>query len=59
MTVAIDKEKCVMCGLCANSCPDVFKIGDDGKAEVINPNPENAECAQGAATNCPPQAISV
>ena len=32
----IDKEKCMPCGLCYGSYPDVFVQWADGKAEVVN-----------------------
>ena len=34
--VKIDKDKCIGCGACVATCPDVFDFGDDGLAEVIN-----------------------
>lgn len=32
----INKEKCVGCGLCVANCPGAIKIGEDGKAEIID-----------------------
>lgn len=28
----VNKEKCIGCGLCPNLCPEVFELGEDGKA---------------------------
>ena len=32
----IDQEACMSCGLCAGICPEVFEMGDNGKAHVKN-----------------------
>jgi ferredoxin len=57
MKISVDKKKCIGCGVCPSLCPDVFKLGDDGKAEVISQ--ENIECAKEAAESCPVEAIEV
>jgi len=36
MKYKINKEKCVGCQVCFQACPEAVKIGDDGKAEIIN-----------------------
>ncbi len=36
MPYSINKEKCVGCGACVHSCNGAMKIGDDGKAEIID-----------------------
>jgi ferredoxin len=38
----IDLEKCSGCGTCVAICPTCFKMGENGKAEVTNP--ECNEC---------------
>ena len=35
MIAVINREGCISCGLCIETCPDVFQMGDDGYAEVI------------------------
>ncbi|MGB9615638.1 MAG: ferredoxin [Fervidobacterium sp.] len=46
------------CGVCENLCPDVFKLGDDMKAKVLQPETD-LECAKDAADSCPTAAITV
>lgn len=59
--VSILKDLCIGCGLCADQCPNVFVLEDDGKAGVISQEAANAElpCAQDAAATCPTEAIVV
>lgn len=59
MVPKVDKEKCIGCGACAATAPNTFKIGDDGKSEVINPAGDPAETIQQAADGCPVQAITL
>ena len=33
--IKIDKEKCIGCGLCASIAEKVFRLGENGKAEVV------------------------
>ncbi|MBN1412680.1 MAG: ferredoxin [Spirochaetales bacterium] len=60
MKVRIDADACTGCGLCEESVPDVFKMGDD-IAEVIKDTvPANLEDdVKDAADNCPTEAIIV
>lgn len=61
MKASIDRDGCIGCELCSEICPDVFRMDDEGLAEVyVNPIPEDAEeSAQEAADNCPVEAITV
>lgn len=60
MTITVDKEKCIGCGSCAAIAPNVFKMGDDGKAEVIEGDHSGeAALANQAKDACPVQAIVV
>jgi len=55
--IKINQELCIGCGACASLCPDVFKMNDAGKSEVISE--ENTDCAKNAGESCPVQAIEV
>ncbi|HNY12037.1 MAG TPA: ferredoxin [Candidatus Wallbacteria bacterium] len=49
---------CTGCGICADSAPAIFKVGDDGTAKVINQNGDKAK-VQEAIDSCPVSAISM
>lgn len=54
MKVAIDRSGCIGCGLCAETCPEVFRMNDDGKAEVYaQPEGTSKDAVNDAAGNCP------
>lgn len=60
MKVTVDKELCTGCGLCADSCPDVFELKDDFATVKVDEVPPGAEeCVQQAAEDCPASAIKV
>ena len=61
MKASIDREGCISCGLCAGVCPKVFRMADDGFAEVyVDPIPEDAEGdAREACDSCPVSVITV
>ena len=60
MKPIVDANLCIGCGTCASLCPEVFQIGDDGKAHVIGDNfIDKKEAIQEEAKACPVSAISV
>ena len=60
MHVSIERSGCISCGLCASTCPEVFRIGDDGLAEVPQqPDGGQEDGAREAAENCPVSVIYV
>ncbi len=59
MKVRIE-DTCTACGLCVDTCPDVFEMGNDiaeVKVEIVPP--ESEDSAQQAADECPVEAIIV
>ena len=61
MKASIDREGCISCGLCESTCPQVFRMAEDGLAEVfVDPVPASAESAATEAQyNCPVSVITV
>lgn len=61
MKAYIERTGCISCGVCAETCPEVFKIAVDGLAEVyVDSVPEKAgERAVEAQENCPVSVITV
>jgi len=58
--VKVDKNKCIGCGACSATCPEVFQMEEDGKAGVKSGADvkKNAKCIKEAIKNCPVEAIS-
>lgn len=60
MKIEINRDGCISCGLCVEACPQVFRLADDGLAEVYAaPLPNEADAVKEAADNCPVQVIAV
>jgi len=58
----VDKDLCIACGLCSQTCPEVFELNnDEGYAEVKEEaaSCEEAGCCEEAADLCPVDAIEV
>ncbi len=59
MKVKIE-DTCTACGLCADTCPEVFELGEDMAQVIVDEVPEEYEDAvQEAAEECPVEAIIV
>ncbi len=65
----VKKDTCIGCGACTTIADQIFQIGDDGLAEVMNPTEkdekiqeipkEDQENVMDAAESCPTGAIEV
>lgn len=54
------EDSCTACGLCVDTCPDVFDMGDELAEVIADPVPPQFEAsAQQAADECPVEAIIV
>ena len=59
MIVKIE-DTCTACGLCVDTCPDVFDMGDEIAKVLVEKVPEEfEEAVQQAADECPVEAIIV
>jgi ferredoxin len=60
MKATVDQDTCIGCALCAQICPEVFRMEGD-KAVVFVPEvpPEAAATCQEAADACPVTAITI
>jgi ferredoxin len=36
MKYKVNKEKCIGCQICIQNCPGATRIGEDGKAEIVD-----------------------
>ena len=60
MKALVSAELCVGCGLCADSCPDVFAMEQDKALVKADPVPEAAaDCCKKMQEDCPVEAINV
>lgn len=61
MKAVVDPDLCIGCGLCEDTCPEVFRLGEDGIAHVIENEPAHETYAdiEAAAEACPTAAITV
>ncbi|WP_077391464.1 ferredoxin [Mobilibacterium timonense] len=58
MRAYVDQDVCIGCGLCASTCPEVFEMNDEGKAEAVaDTTNENRDGVLEAIENCPVSAI--
>ncbi len=55
--IKVNKDKCIGCGACTATAPEVFDFDDDGLAKVIK-NEVNDDVKM-AAESCPTEAIEI
>lgn len=59
MRTVIDSSLCTACGLCVDTCPDIYEMGEDYAIVSVEVVPANLEkCAIEAEQGCPVEAIS-
>ena len=59
MKVRIE-DSCTACGLCCDTCPEVFEMGDELAEVIADEVPaEHEDAVQEAADECPVEAIIV
>jgi ferredoxin len=60
MKAIVDQEECIGCGACAGTCPEVFRLGENGKSEVYGEIlPKYEDAVKTAVDGCPVGAISI
>ncbi|KKS19746.1 MAG: Ferredoxin [Candidatus Roizmanbacteria bacterium GW2011_GWC2_41_7] len=66
--IVLEIQKCIGCGSCEAVCSKFWKLGDDGKAQLLGSQPagdnfelevKNIECNSEAVEACPVQCIKV
>lgn len=60
MKPVVNPGECIGCGQCEQICPEIFELGEDGIARVINEDPSASLKGQidEAIEECPVGAIS-
>lgn len=53
------EDGCIGCGLCVNTCPQVFHLNEDGLSEAVDApvEPQDEADAAAAMDGCPVQVI--
>lgn len=60
MKADVNQTGCIGCGVCAATCPEVFRMCDDGLAEAYKPVEfELIQKARDARDNCPVSVIFI
>lgn len=62
-TVEVDQDTCIADQVCAATSPDIFEMGDDGKAYVVEGMTDveggDLDMARDAMLACPVDAITI
>jgi len=57
---AVVEDGCISCGLCTTTCPEVFRMNDEGVAEAYSDlTEENKDAAEEARDGCPVSVINI
>ena len=60
MKATVDEETCIGCGLCSETCPEVFEMTDDKVTVKVDEVPKDViKTCREAAENCPVEAIQI
>ena len=60
MKAIVDQDACIGCGLCPETCPEVFEMPEDKALVKVDTVPPGAEDkAREAAESCPVDAITI
>ena len=60
MKAVIDADACIGCGLCVDTCPEVYEMPEDKAIVKVDEIPAEAqESAKEGAENCPVDAIKI
>lgn len=60
MRATVNRSGCISCGLCTETCPNVFRMADDGLAEAYaEVTDDDRQSAEEARDNCPVSVISL
>lgn len=57
--ITVDVGSCVGCGLCEQSCPEVFEVQGDGVAHVKSQNCLSSHNLQEIVEQCPVSSIKL
>ncbi|MFO7752290.1 MAG: ferredoxin [Desulfobacteraceae bacterium] len=58
-SVEIEMEECILCGICVEIAPQLFKLNDAGYIEVDVEGCSDSDILQQAVSNCPKNCIVV
>ena len=56
--ITVDASTCVGCGICEQSCPEVFEVQGDGIAHVKSQNCSSCNITE-VADSCPVNCIKI